>query len=246
MQDFVVVIPFYNESKRFEERKFIDFVQATTNFTFVLVNDGSTDDTISILKKIESIFPEKIFVLDNSFNQGKGESCRKGLVYAIEKLNSTYAGYIDADFATPLTELYRGKLIFDTKQDEVQVLIGSRIKKLGSRINRNPTRHYLGRVFATLISILLRLPIYDSQCGFKFFKTEILKPVLRDKFISKWFFDVEILLRIKLKYGSEFCLKHFYEIPLTEWNEIKGSKIKFSDFISVPLELLRIKYHYKI
>jgi len=65
-------------------------------------------------------------------------------------------------------------------------------------------------------------------------------------FLSKWFFDVEILARLIKKYGKDKTYEIALEIPLLIWNEIGGSKLKIMDFIKVPLELLKIKRFYKI
>ena len=105
-------------------------------------------------------------------------------------------------------------------------------------------RHYLGRIFATCVSLSLNLPTYDTQCGYKLIKSELAKSIFKDPFVSPWFFDVELLFRIKNSKGADFVKKHVYEFPLFEWEEVEGSKIKLIDYFTVPFQLLKIKRKY--
>jgi len=131
--------------------------------------------------------------------------------------------------------------------DELEMVFGSRISLLGRHVNRRAARHYLGRVFASTVSIVLRLPIYDTQCGAKVFRiTPELTQVLRDPFLSRWVFDVEILARyIALHDGSSaFLHEAIYELPLARWDDVAGSKVGPGDFLIAFLDILRIYRRY--
>ena len=65
---------------------------------------------------------------------------------------------------------------------------------------------YLGRVFATAVSLYLDLPVYDTQCGAKLYKKECVPFITEHRFVTRWFFDVEILKRMTKHYGTDAVL----------------------------------------
>ncbi len=126
--------------------------------------------------------------------------------------------------------------------------MGSRVKLLGRNIDRRRSRHYLGRVFATAVSMVLGLEVYDTQCGAKLFRTtQLMGALFQQPFLSRWIFDVEILARlIKARRGTELPQPEqtIYELPLTEWKDIPGSKLAYGDFVRAAWELYRIRNFY--
>jgi hypothetical protein len=124
------------------------------------------------------------------------------------------------------------------------MVIGSRVKLLGRKIERRALRHYVGRVYATCASLVLNLPIYDTQCGAKIFKnSQELKIVFNKPFSAKWIFDVEILARfimIERFRGGKPLKDSVIEHPLEEWKDVSGSKIKAPDFLIAIIELFNI------
>lgn len=102
--------------------------------------------------------------------------------------------------ATPINELL---LIFDKIQssDHFKIALGSRLQRLGANIERKDLRHYLGRIFATFASIILKLIVYDTQCGAKILHQSIISITCNEVFISKCLFDVEIVARVIKEYG---------------------------------------------
>ena len=105
-------------------------------------------------------------------------------------------------------------------------------------------RHYLGRVFSTAASILLNLPVYDSQCGAKLIRSDLVDVLFREPFLTKWVFDVEILARLRNCVGRESVLDTVTEVPLQAWSEVGGSKLRFTHIAKVPMELVRIARYY--
>jgi len=174
-------------------------------------------------------------------NSGKAEAVRQGVLHAME-MNFRNIGFWDADLSTPLEAI--GSFCQILESETVELVIGSRVKLLGRRIERKPFRHYLGRIFATTASLVLGLQVYDTQCGAKIFRNGIvLKQIFLQPFRVKWTFDVELLARFKLfqmtSEGSplEHCA---VEYPLKEWLHKGGSKVKAVDFFKGIWELMKI------
>ena len=135
-------------------------------------------------------------------------------------------GYVDADLSTPVGEILR--LLAELERRRAVVVMGARVALLGTTIRRQPHRHYLGRLFATAASVVLGLPVYDTQCGAKFFRaTPTLGGALATPFRSRWIFDVELAGRLLLGAGGTPPLRagDFLEVPLQQWTDVSGSKL---------------------
>lgn len=239
----LIVFPCYNESKRLKLSLFKSVLAKTEDLYFLFVNDGSKDNTLEILNNFKLEFPAKVYVHTYEQNQGKAYAVQQGINYALKAVNPDLIGYWDADLAVSLSEIERFKAEFD-KATQLQALLAARVKMLGYKIIRNPLRHYVGRIFATAASLLLHLPVYDTQCGAKLFRRECAQEVFNKPFISKWIFDVEVILRIKnwlnKKYSEKEIENYINEIPVFGWQEVAGSKIKLKHYLTALLDFIKL------
>jgi glycosyltransferase involved in cell wall biosynthesis len=202
-----VVVPCYNEAARLNVAAFRTFIARRYPVRFLFVNDGSRDRTFDVLEEVGCGFQDCVRILDHKQNKGKAEAVRTGIVEALKDSSVTLVGFWDADLATPLSSILSFMRVLEERPN-IEMVFGSRVKLLGRQIHRRAVRHYLGRVFATAVSSVLRLPIYDSQCGAKVFRTDDrCQKVFAEPFLSKWVFDVEILARDLQLYGGD--PKHF-------------------------------------
>jgi dolichyl-phosphate beta-glucosyltransferase len=217
-----VVVPCYNEAKRLDRDAFLSFVRQHPEVHLLFVNDGSHDLTMELLNDIRSKAPHSIDVLDLPRNAGKAEAVRQGLLHAVAN-GAALAGYWDADLATPLAAIPDFVRIAD-RMPSVEVVFGSRCRMLGHQIDRTIKRRIISGLCATLARLALRLPIRDTQCGAKLFRTtSAFGEAISAPFTAGWLFDVELFGRIAVKTVAP--RKAFYELPLSEWAEIAGSKV---------------------
>jgi hypothetical protein len=92
---------------------------------------------------------------------------------------------------------------------------------------------------------MLKLRFYDTQCGAKLLKSNIITDIFDEPFISPWLFDVEIVFRILQNKKLNNPANLIYEQPLNRWEEKGESKIKFKDLLKIPVELFKIWKKYK-
>ncbi|MDP2688552.1 MAG: glycosyltransferase [Deltaproteobacteria bacterium] len=241
MRKTAVIIPCYNEAGRLDLKAFIAGAAKCPALHFIFVNDGSTDSTASKLETLHRQNPAQMHAMSLEKNSGKAEAVRQGVLKALDGDYSNI-GYWDADLATPLDEIPVFCEILDSA--DVTVVAGSRVRLLGRAIERRPLRHFLGRIFATFASLILEIPVYDTQCGAKIFKrTGSLKDAFSAPFRVKWTFDVELLARLAILERAAGNLKpeeRWVERPLDRWTDVQGSKIKSFDFIKGGVELLKL------
>ncbi len=230
-----LIIPCYNEAGRINIK---DFKERSDLF-FVFVDDGSIDHTVEIITQHSS---ENICLHSLKKNSGKAEAVRQGML-AIQRMavfnNLEWVGFWDADLATPLDEVNRFIRYADLYSKPVAAICGSRVYRLGARIHRSFKRHFWGRVFATVASILLHLDSYDSQCGAKIFRKHLICSLFKEEFLSRWLFDVEILMRLR---DLNACV---IEYPIQSWRDVKGGKLNiFPELLRVLRDLFEIRSQY--
>ncbi|HVJ86097.1 MAG TPA: glycosyltransferase [Caulifigura sp.] len=245
MSSTTLVIPCYNEERRLDGPAFLRFAAANAAVRLLLVNDGSRDGTLEVLKTLAGERPVQIAVLDLPKNGGKAEAVRQGMLRALAE-GADYAGYFDADLATPLEAAIEFGRVLDRLRG-IDVVVGSRLQLLGRSIRRRAKRALLGRVFARAASTTLGIAIHDTQCGAKLFRsTPWVSAAFEEPFCTRWIFDVEVLARISraTEAGGPTLAECVYEFPLDDWREVAGSKLKATDFLKAPAELATIYWRY--
>jgi len=182
---------------------------------FVIVDDGSPAESYRVLaREVEAIGDPRVELCRYDVNRGKGFA----LDYGLGRASTEWVGMLDGDGAVPAAEVAR-MLRFQREHPDQDMIIASRVKMLGRSVERRPQRHLAGRVFATVLSWLFDIPVYDSQCGFKLFRRALFEACRAEILDHRWLWDTELLL---LAHARGYRIAEF---PV-DWTEIGGSKVR--------------------
>lgn len=211
-----IIIPAYNEEKRIQRTlKAYNAYFNTQNFDYELlvVVNGTTDNTPSIIHALQQSMPH-LFMIEIA-QGGKGLAITHGFKNALTRSNDVI-GFVDADMATDPEAFYQ--LIKNL--DGYDGIIASRYMP-GSQVT--PPRPFVKRwgskiFFETLTRILFGINYYDTQCGAKLFKRNVIEKITPYLSVHQWAFDIEILYLCK---RFKFTIK---EYP-TVWHDQAGSKL---------------------
>ena len=193
----------------------------------IVVENGSKDQTFEIASAFASRH-QNLHVFHEQ-QRGKGNAVRRGMLEA----QGDYRFLCDADLSMPITEVNK----FLPPILEVDVAIASREVQGAVRYNEPYYRHLTGRVFNSLIRLLVLPNLQDTQCGFKCFRAEIVEAVFPYQTLNGWSFDVEILYIAQRK-GYQT-----HEVPIN-WYFSSDTKISvFRDSWQMFLDLLAIRHN---
>ena len=226
-----VIVPCYNEKKRFKEG-FNHYSQYLNKqkylWELIFVNDGSTDNTLGLIKQACREYSRATFVSYNK-NHGKGYAICQG----VKKANGKLILFTDIDHSVSIKTI---ESFFDYFKKGNVAVIGSRRVKGSRFIKRQPAlREFLGRGFTFLVRIFVDWQIKDSTCGFKAFESKVAKKIFEKITIYDWAFDAEILFickRNNIKY---------IQAPVA-WEDKRGSKVSpIKDVFNSLLGLIKIR-----
>jgi dolichyl-phosphate beta-glucosyltransferase len=240
---YSIVMPAYNEADKIAStvNQVVAFMRTFAEaFELIVVDDGSTDDTYSIVKSMQADNPELAPVKNP--HKGKGPSVWEGMMRA----KGEYIYMCDADLSAPISEIK--KLSVWAKDQNFDIVIASREGIGAERIGEPFYRHLMGRVFNYLVQFVALPGIQDSQCGFKLFKNKAAKDILsrltiygrEAKEIKQAYvgaFDVEVLyLARKFNYTIK-------QVPVT-WTHVKTKRINpVRDSIKMAADVLKIRFN---
>jgi dolichyl-phosphate beta-glucosyltransferase len=214
-----------NVIKRFTKKK------SKKNLEIIFVNDGSTDNTDQILKKfIKQNFKQiNIKYLSYNHNKGKGFAVKTGVLAS----KNTWILTCDTDMSVLPSQLdlwIKNNLI--KKNDKAYY--GSRVHK-DSIIKALFLRKLFGNILNVLLTILFKIELSDTQCGFKIFNSKYAKKIFKKLKCFGYAYDIEITLLLKKNKIQ------VVELPL-KWEHRSGSKVNLlKDSIKIFYDLLILK-----
>lgn len=240
MKNLVLVIPCYNEEKRFRVDEIKKFIEQYQSIDFCFVNDGSSDGTAAFIQR-KFVNGKNCSLLSHSKNLGKGNAIRGAMLQLKQKKYPLY-GFIDADFEIPFPQVLG--LLEELKNEKILMAITCRNLKENFRLYRH--RSILSLVMVKMANRIIGLKpgLADTQCGNKIFRREILDTCFSEKFISDWLFDIEIFLRLKKKFPR--VRQAIAEVPLISMEKSIGkSNFQFFENLKLINQLRLILLHYK-
>jgi dolichyl-phosphate beta-glucosyltransferase len=237
-----IVVPAFNEAKMLKDNvgNFNSYLsQQTYDYEIIIVNDGSTDDTKNqALALVGS--SQKIKLIENKKNLGKGATIRKGMLSA----RGDFCLFIDADGATSIDHLALAWPLMQVKND---IIIGTRNKKDVSgacqKIPQALWKRTLGTMGNYIIRSMVVKNIWDTQCGFKILSKKAVNDIIPRTRTNRWAFDVEILvLAKKINYKIAQIPVRWENRPYSRVG-ITGYLFTFFEVGKIKLNLLTNKYN---
>ncbi len=232
-----IVIPAYNEANRIGDTLHAFYTNFNPNFEFriIVVSDGSSDETDSIVRDFER--EKGVVLVTYAQNRGKGYALQQGVNKALElaeaeNLDSenNYVYICDADLSTPATEII--SFVNTLNSANYDVVIGSRAVP-GAREHGGQLRKLMGKVGNRLINLALDLQLNDTQCGFKLFNLKSAQ-YFKKLTVFRWGFDFELLYLLK-RDGYKIA-----ELPVKWVAENKYSTFKPSGYLTTLLDLYKV------
>ena len=233
MSDSLIIIPTYDEKENIEKiiRKIFSLEKS---FHILIVDDGSPDGTVRIVKRLQDEFSEQLHVEERSEKLGLGTAYIHGFKFALER-DYQFVFEMDADFShdpDDLIRLYNANYI-----DEADISIGSRYVKGVNIVNWPMTRLLMSFFASKYVKTITGMPIHDSTAGFKCYKREVLETINFDKiqFVG-YAFQIEMKFKA-WKYGFKIV-----EIPVIFTDRAEGtSKMSGGIFLEAVFGVIQMK-----
>jgi len=232
-----IVIPAFNEERRLPgslERIRAYLKKRGWDGEVIVVDDGSTDQTARVVTEWQKQIPT-LRIVQNGQNRGKGFSVRRGMLEAKARI----AIFTDADLSSPIEEA--DKLLGVMGGGKYEVAIGSRaVDRRLISVHQSRFREIAGILFNKIVQLVTGLRIVDTQCGFKAFVVEKMRPAFEQQRIEGFGFDPEILFLAKL-HGLRIA-----EVPV-RWAHDADTRVHMvRDSLRMFLELLAIRWNWML
>ncbi len=236
-----VIIPAYNEEKTISNTLLdIDNYLSKQDFTseIVVVSDGSKDKTAKVVNNLTKLI-NNLRLIDNQENHGKGWVVRQGML----KAKGKYRLFMDADNATTVDHFDKIRPFLNKGYE---IVIGSREKKDAKGAKQAVPQTFIKRQLGNMGNVLIQLlavpGIWDTQCGFKVFRSDVAENIFKRCKMDRWALDIEALaLARKFKYKIGIIPVYWINNPESRVG-IKGYFITFRELFKIKWNLIRGKY----
>jgi dolichol-phosphate mannosyltransferase len=225
-----LIVPVFNQQGKvaYSLKKIKQAVElAFSKYELIVVNDGSTDNTLALLKGI-ALTDEHIRVLSYTPNRGKGYAVKQGVLHS----HGDAVMFLDGDLDISPDSI---KDYVERLRTSDLVIASKRHPKSSVTIPRS--RAFLSRVFNLLIRVATGISQKDTQAGFKVGNGEIMRAIFRNVSVNRYAFDVEL-----------FTIASVMHLEVQEMPVIMKIDRKFNikEIIRMFVDVIRISYKYRI
>lgn len=213
MTDSLVIIPTYNEKENIQ--KMLHAVMALDKeFDVLVVDDNSPDQTASLVKEMQKVYPGRIHILERKGKSGLGTAYIAGFRWGLSR-SYDFFFEMDADFSHNPEDLIN---LYNACQGNGDVSVGSRYVK-GGKVKNWPWDRILLSYGASLyVRLITWMPVKDPTAGFVCYKRIVLEQMDLDKiqFIGYAF-------QIEMKFAALSLGFKIKEVPITFIDRVEGT-----------------------
>ena len=232
MDKKIVIIPTYNEKENIE--KIIRAVFALEgSFHILVIEDGSPDGTAAIVKRMQTEFPDRLFMIERQGKLGLGTAYITGFKWSVEHLYD-YIFEMDADFSHNPEDLPR---LYEACRNGADLAIGSRYCNGISVINWPIGRVIMSYYASVYVRTVLGMKVYDTTAGFKCYRRRVLETINLEKVKMKGYG-----FQIEMKYSTYKLGFKIQEVPIIFVDRKEGtSKMSSGIFGEAFWGVLKLK-----
>jgi glycosyltransferase involved in cell wall biosynthesis len=229
MPEISLVIPAFNEAQTIEA--LLGRVAALgLDAEMIVVDDGSTDETLAILERLDGEMPG-LRVMRLPRNLGKGAAVREGIAASTGEIVLIQ----DADLEYDPADIPR--LIGPLRDGRADVVYGTRLRGGPEPQRAHMFWHYAGnRMLSLLTNVMFNTTISDMEVCYKAFRGDLVRSI---RLVSNDFaFEPEITAKV-LRRGVRL-----YEVPIAYYGRTyeEGKKITWRDGIKAIAALARFRF----
>jgi len=236
-----MVVPCFNEEHRYDETYWAELFKIP-KVDWLFVNDGSLDGTRELLDDLKNSY-SNVSCINLLHNVGKGEAIRKGYldILNISGEKTVLLGQIDFDSSYEAEDILRIIEIGKNRisKNSFDSIWAARVQLAGRRLQRKKYRNYLSKLIIFILRSFIKNLPYDPQTSFKLYNLRVeQKTIFTDSFKTRWFFDIELYLRLK-EINKELKI---WEEPIEYVRDVDNSKINNREAYRIIRDLIKIIY----
>ncbi len=184
-------------------------VEAVSDFEIIVVNDGSSDNSLQVLQELQREISE-LRIVNHEVNRGYGGALLSGIAASTKQ----WVFYTDGDAQYDAREISR---CIDAVTESSDIIQGFKIGR-GDPFHRR----LIGRVYHHAVRLLFRLPVRDTDCDFRLMRMSIL-----DKFRLR---STTGVICVEMMHAFNRVNARFVEVGVSHYHRPHGK----SQFFRVP------------